>query len=442
MVDSRTVWQAKKGDDQNSIFAQAVKEGSTAAAMANIQGFHPKRLMLVIDEGTDTPAAIYEVVDNLISGPEEFKMLVIGNPDSKFDLHGKFCEPKNGWKSVTVNDDEWETKPKFNKPGILVRFDAAKSPNFLYDSVKYPFLVTRQRYKDATEGIGENKPSFWKFWRGFWAPSGMVQTVMDEALLTKMEVKLEFEWKEILGPVAGCDPAFGGGDRPIFRIGLLGILESGKPALYGQSWEEIPLDASQSDVPIHYQIARFCKKRCEQLGIPPNRFGMDATGEGGGTCDILSYEWSPEIHRCEFGGAVSDMAVSSENMKPANEVYDRKVSELWFRCANLVRSGQLSGIEDDTASEFCTRTWDFKGRKQAVQTKREMKESFGKSPDLADSFAVMVDTAMYSGLYESNEGSVTDKYEQENPEEDAYDIYEDEVGDEMEEVEHVYSEAS
>ncbi|MFY7752552.1 MAG: hypothetical protein ACOVQU_12225, partial [Exiguobacterium acetylicum] len=78
MVDSKMALQAVKGDDRHSISAIAVAEGNTSKAVANIQGIHAERVMVIIDEATDTPEAAFEACTNLSKGCREFKMLVIG----------------------------------------------------------------------------------------------------------------------------------------------------------------------------------------------------------------------------------------------------------------------------------------------------------------------------------------------------------------------------
>lgn len=437
LVDSSTKWQARKGDDKHSLSAMAVKDGNTAAAVAALQGMHPQRMLLIIDEATDCPQAIFDVVANLRTGCQEFQMLVIGNPNAKFDPHGKFSKPKNGWKSISINDDEWPIEDKFAQPGIMLRFDAKKSPNMDYEEPKYPFIISRQQYLDALTGLTENNPYFWKFYRGFWAPSGLVQTVLDETTITMKEADRGFEWEQIIFRVASCDPAFGGGDRPIFRTATLGVIGTGQVGLELELPEEIELDAS-SELPIHYQLAYACREKCEAKGILPQNFGMDATGEGGGTCDILAREWSPNIQRVEFGGAPSDLPLSVDDDRLAKDVYDRRVSELWFRFATYVKSGQIRGMDAETIIEFCMRTWELKGKKMAVQTKKEMKEAYGRSPDMADAAVVIIEVASRLGMFQVT-GEAAKKAAEEAPEQEAYSVYEDEIGDEYEEFEEHYA---
>jgi hypothetical protein len=162
-------------------------------------------------------------------------------------------------------------------------------------------------------------------------------------------------------------------------------------------YEELEIDAASSE-PVHYQLATQIQSRCDDRGCRPEDFGIDASGEGGGLADILAKEWSPAIVRVEFGGAPSDLPVSSEDLRPAKEVYDRRVTELWFTAREYLQAGQLRGIDPWTAKEFCSREFEDEKRKIKLQTKRDMKSVYGMSPDIADCTVILTEVAKRSGI--------------------------------------------
>jgi hypothetical protein len=126
---------------------------------------------------------------------------------------------------------------------------------------------------------------------------------------------------------------------------------------------------------------------------------VDATGEGGGLCDIISRTWSNRIIRVEFGGRASDLPVSADDIRLCSEVYERKVVELWYQVRLFLLAGQLRGIDASLALELCNRLFDdVGGRRIRLQTKTEMKETFGRSPDLADACALMAEAARTRGV--------------------------------------------
>ncbi len=57
--------------------------------------------------------------------------------------------------------------------------------------------------------------------------------------------------------------------------------------LFNWFWSEVP--SSRCD-------------KCNKRGVPPDKFALDSSGEGGGLADILTREWGV-VHRVEFGGS-------------------------------------------------------------------------------------------------------------------------------------------
>ena len=392
MVDSKMSLQAVKGDDRHSISAIAVAEGNTSKAVANIQGIHAERVMVIIDEATDTPEAAFEACTNLSKGCREFKMLVIGNPSSKFDPHGRFCTPAKGWRSVTIEDTNWITER-----GFCQRFDGMKSPNVLEGKTKYPYLITHEQVMAAMRHEGEQSPTFWKFTRGFWAPDGMVKTVLSESLIETHLPNRKILFKGMSTKVAALDPGFGG-DRCILRFAKVGESVDNKLTIFFDDIIHISPNA-QSTEPVHYQIAARVKEECKMRQIPPDKFAMDSSGEGGGLADILTREWGV-VHRVEFGGSPSAMPVSDEDTRPCNEAYDRKVTELWFSMRKWVVEERIAGLDIETMQEFCGRMFDDSKRKIAVEPKTIMKQRTGKSPDLADAAVVLLDLVRKTSVLE------------------------------------------
>lgn len=391
MVDSKMALQAVKGDDRHSISAIAVAEGNTSKAVANIQGIHAERVMVIIDEATDTPEAAFEACTNLSKGCREFKMLVIGNPASKFDPHGRFCTPAKGWRSVTIEDQYWLTER-----GVCRRFDGMKSPNISEGRTKYPYLITHDQVLSAMRHEGEQSPTFWKYTRGFWAPDGMVKTVLSESLIDTHTPTKKLVFTANVEQVAALDPGFGG-DRCILRFAKVGTANDKMSIAFGDIIHISP--NAQLTEPVHYQIANRVKEECNARGIRPDRFALDSSGEGGGLADILTREWGI-VHRVEFGGSPSNLPVSDEDSRPCNEAYDRKVTELWFSMRKWVVEERVGGLDMETLQEFCARMFDDTKRKIAVESKTVMKQRTGKSPDLADAAVVLLDLVRKTAVFE------------------------------------------
>src|SRR6185295_4288945 len=423
MVDSRTTWQATKGDDRHCVCALPVREGSTNKAVGRLQGFHPDgRMLVIVDEATDTPEAIFDSFANLVAGNWDFQVIVLFNPNSRFDPAGKFSTPVNGWKSVSVEDEEWETAPQLDgKPGKILHFDAEKSPNVIAGQLLYDHLPTTRLLETARVKYGANSPWFWKFWRGFIPPEGLVQTVLTESLLDLHDA-VGASSKHIFAGgrvfmLAFLDPAFGGGDKAVLRFGKCAELANGTLAIQLTKSQQINVSA-KSATPIHYQIAQQVIWHCKDQGVEPINFGLDSTGEGGGLADIIAREWAPEIQRVEFGGKPSERRVSNEDERLCDEVYDRKVTELHFTVKEFVVSGQLRGMNAAEAADLCNRLWRAKGKKMEIEpkTKRKstgdaeetgnwgFKERMGRSPDDGDALCGLCEVARRVGVVVKTQG--------------------------------------
>lgn len=399
MVDSKTMLQAEKGDDKHGIFAQAVAEGSVAKAVAGIQGVHSKRMLIIIDEAEETPEAIFDAIANLIIGTSEFRVLLLYNPASKLSKVGQMSEPRDGWQSITIDDESWETRDQLNgKPMVINRFDSEKSPNILAGQTLFPFLVTQQQYEAAKKQLGDASPLFWKFWRGWWAPEGMVKTVFSESMLVKMDGFGQHLFLKILFRVAGFDPAFGGGDRPMLQFAECGLLENGNVGIQLTEGVKLSINSASSN-PIHFQLAEQLRRECESREVPPENVAVDETGEGGGLCDIISRTWSPNIIKTSFGGKASESPVSKDDVRLCRDVYDNKVGELWHQARLYMLGGLLKGLSKEAAKQFCNRLFDDMSKRDKIilQSKREMKIAYGRSPDEADAVVLAVEAARNRG---------------------------------------------
>lgn len=397
MVDSQTKLQVSKGDDKHSVFAQAVESGEANKAKQRIAGLHLPRVMIVIDEAPGTPEGIFEAVSNLTSGCSELVVASSGNAISRLNAHGRVCEPVDGWNSVDQDTEMWKTKGVREwklPPGVCLHFHGKRSPNVKRSKTVFPYLYTYENWQ-AAKG-NEDTPNFWTYDAGFWAPEGISNTVFDEPTIQRVDGMGAFTWQSYSYPVAALDPSFGG-DECVLRIGTIGDIGPGRMGL--QIGAKIPIRLKQkSPRPVDYQIADQVIEACKKYNVKPENFGLDASGTGRGVAAILQETWSPMIKKVEFGGAPSDTPVSAEDPRACSEVYDRRVTELWYNCREVLGAGQLRGLDLPTCSQFCSRFYENKVRKIRLETKAECKERTGRSPDDADCVAVMVEVARGLGL--------------------------------------------
>lgn len=419
-VDSRMVWQCIKGDDKHAIIGIAVEEGSTTKVADNIKGHKARRMMVIVDEATAVPEAIFDAVSNLYTYPAsqrhgDFVLVMIGNPRAKNDQFGRFCEPKNGWTSVTVEDEEWEGKPQMDgRCATILRFDALKSPNILRGTKVSPHLPTKEMVAAAVARAGsENDPGFWSNMRGFWPPEGITSTVFTESLLNASESyrKVVFSGDSFM--VGGFDPAFsGGGDRAVLKPARCGMTTGGM-AIQLLPHIIIPINATSTN-PIAFQLTEGLRANCDKLGIPPENLCIDETGEGGTLCDIVARTWSYKFIRCEFSANASERQISHEDVRLGKDVYKNKATELWFQAREYVNAGQVAGMDKDLAGELCARLYDPEGgstTRRKLESKVETRSRTGKSPDLADAFVLVCEAARRRGIKIQPIGKTTQRSE-------------------------------
>lgn len=395
LVDSLTCVQSDKGNPKRGIYGVAVAEGNETKAMDKIIGFHPPRLFVIVDELTAVSWAIIDALTNLFTGKRKAHFIGIGNATSIFDSHGKMCEPKDGWNSVTVESARWETA----RGGTCLHFDGFKSPNVVAGKIIYDFLLTREDIALTAKNDGENSPGMWRMRRGFWCPEGTVSTVLSEPLINNFMCMAKAVWEATFTMHAGLDPAFEGGDRCILRFGKAGKDAAGKDVLELGDIVNIKPDATKfQQRPLEYQIADQVKRECEARGVEVVNFSMDITGAGAGLAAIISEEWGYGFHKTHFATKPSDYPAGPTDQRPCHEVYKNKVTELWYSVRQSVMSYQIKGLDAETALELCSRRYTAEG-KICVESKGDMKSRPGaKSPDNADAVAVLHDGVKHKGL--------------------------------------------
>jgi len=404
-VDSRVMWQWAKGDDKHAIIGRACEEGTPTKVADDIKGVHTTRQMVVIEEATAVPEAIYDACSNLYSYPEEFMLVLNGNPRSKLDSMGRFMEPRGGWITVGVDTDEWETKNQIHgKPALVVRFDAEKSPNITEGKVVSNHLPTAEKVKAAK--LGGETPLYWSNFRGFPPPDGLSKNIFTETSLVANDGMGTHKFTgrdfEIIG---AFDHARDGGDDPTLRFAKVGEIDGNKLGIQLFPPRVIPINAASKN-PIDFQIAEQVRRECENFTVDgiryacrPSNLAIDAGGDGAGLCDIINRMWSFDINRIQFGGSASEDSCSLEDMRPAKDVYRNKRAEMYFRGRDALNHGQLKGIDSATARELCSILFDDSKRLIVVESKKEFrKRNNDKSPDKSDTVAMIIEMARKKGF--------------------------------------------
>lgn len=398
IINSKKELQWPKGDGKHNIACFAVEEGELLKSVDRIKGRHTERMLLIIDEANGTPEAIFNVIPNMLKGCKELVVLVFDNAGNMYGNHGRCCEPKAGWSSITVDDSEWETKgvPEWNlPPGICRHYDGQKSPNVLAGRTIYPHIYSFENWQNAAK-FGLDNIHYWGQDRGFWAPEGAAHTVLSGPLIARCDGT---GFNAIMSgrlTAAFLDPGFGG-DNCVLQLADVGELENGKKGCQLRAPIYIRPKVTTEEER-DYQIAREVIAHCKGNHVEPRWYGGDATGIGRGVHAIIAGEWSPDIQRVEWGGKASDKPSSQADGRPAHEVYDNQVTDLWFAVREFMESGQLKGLYQEAVKQGCSREYTQQGRRFKLMTKPECKAKLGYSPDEFDAIAGLVEVMRRNGI--------------------------------------------
>jgi hypothetical protein len=375
--------RAKPTDFAHGMFVVPVAQGDIQKAINELKGRHPKRLLLIGDETDSISQAIVEVQDNLRIGTDEFQTIWLGNLPSMFNPLGQIMEPAPNTPVSEACGTDW-----ISTTGVrCIRFDGEDSPN-IRDNGKWRGLM---KQKDIDEILRRNHgvkgQQYWIMVRGLPPPEGVDDTVLSEATLNRFHVRDGITWMRDYITSATLDPGFGG-DPCLLRFYHRGLDIYGKLRLLHAESIPIPVDASDKVNPAEYQIASKVIEQCKARSVDPTEFIIGSTGIGRGTASVLQREWSASIELCEEGAATTELPVSQDDPRPANEVYDRLVTELWFSIREFVQSDMIRGMDTNTGRELCSRKWEYKGsgsgKRISIEKKEDMRARGIPSPNNGD----------------------------------------------------------
>jgi len=371
-------------------------DDSQREASDKVLGIKNDYFLMIVDEATEVSHALFEARNNLDKNPR-LQMIFLGNAASHEDPHGKICEPLNGWESITVESEIWQT----NLPrGACLHFDGLKSPNMLApegEPAPYPRLITREAVQEVaqTEG-GDQSAGFWRFTRGFWPKSGsssQIYTVSDIELNGGKDAPI---WLEPPKRIMGHDPSFSSdGDRSMAVICDLGLTPEKIPILAHVATEVVAVDETQKER-YSFAMAEQLKRLAEKYDIDPNNIGVDCTGSGLSYPDVIDEVFNKDkaikshCWRVAFNGPTSGLPYPTDAlMKNSEDMFDRRVSEIWYIGKLFLQKGQFRGLKSDLVNEMCKRLYErVKQNKISVETKRKMRERGIKSPDEPDAFFI------------------------------------------------------
>lgn len=384
----------------------AAGKQDAAETCDTLLGVKNPNVVIGADENNTLGDGILKTAYENMTSNDRLNFVGMANPDKLTDPFGELCQPKNGWKSVGLGDEEWETRY-----GKCFRFVAERSPRIMHPELEspktgHPFFW--QPDEDYCNRIAENRGGkksrgYYRFVLAFWCPDGAENSVYSENEILNggaMEVT-EPRWDQEPIVVSGLDPSFSrNGDRSQACYLKVGKVE-GKDHAHVTYEATIEEDASNKTRPLTHQIVDGWKKICQEWGVLPSRAALDNTGAGISFGHVVDAEWSPAVQKVNFQGSPSEQKVKFR----AEECgYFNKNSELWIQPKEYIRSGQVTGISKELMEELVEREFHPReNRKLRVESKEDVKKRINKSPDRADAFLIAFEKAVTMGLMRSEE---------------------------------------
>lgn len=402
-------------DYRDSIAAVLIKPGNDGKNVVGaICGRKNQHVIWQCDEMPFLDVGILEARLNLLSNPFH-QFIGIGNKPSEGDPLYLDAEPKgpkypDGWKSI----DPEKNKSWFTKSGICLYFDGEKSPNFeapATEAAPFPRLLTREmREAIEIDSGGTDSPGYWTQVRGFPRAGDVQDTVLTVSLLRGKGCLEPPNWSSDpdIQVLAGLDLGFRkDGDPCVADFAKLGKDVTGRRVLAHETdtVQLIPAVSSPLEFPdqiAHAFIDHASERNCHSVCL-------DISSDGGITSQAIERaarerKYVMEVIPISFMGTADErvmFTMGDGKRRPAKELFDRKVSQLWYSYRLSVQAGVIFGV-----SEFARATKQLCARKVSqdedkrwkVEKKEDMKKRIKRSPDDGDARALVHENARRKGL--------------------------------------------
>jgi hypothetical protein len=411
---------AEEGRDfRNGMIGVPCMKGSSYEGLASFIGVKNKRVRLMGDELHLLPQAFVESLSNLDKNLD-FKVTGLGNPKDTTDALGVLAEPAahlGGWEGGIDQEfgtKKWETR---RPDGICIQLWGPDSPN-LDGSLPIP-LISQDAIDRDVAFYGKESVWFTMMNEGRMPRGQGSRRVLTRQMCLKFRAKDEPHWlTENHTKVAFLDAAYRsvGGDRCIFgelRFGQEATQPTDAPTdpFVSQGVTPpktrhllalidllvVPIKGGLADLP-EDQIVEYVMGQCQSRQIPSRNFFFDAAMRTS-LVSAFSRLWSPDVNSIDFMGSADDVQVSDQITQSCKDYYQNKITQVWYDVRLAVEASQIRGMTDDLIHEFSSREWTIVGKnKIQVEPKEKMKQKTGRSPDLADAFAIGVYGARQLGF--------------------------------------------
>lgn len=375
--------------------------------MEKFYGVKQKRRRLLGDEVSMMRQPYINTLANLDKG--DFKGVFVGNPLGRGDPLDRFSEPECGWNNFPEPKKTQTWKNKFG--GITINLVGTDSPNFDYPKEqpsKYPYMVDRQDEERVRLRYGIKSLQYASQIEGVRKAGMDLFRVLTRSICEQFGAYRLATWQGTdLIQIYALDAAFGG-DRAVGGKIEFGKESTGLSIIKCFEPEEIHIQLAVGKT-AEEQLAEHVEKRCKLYGISASNVFFDA-GMYATLATAMSATVGTAVSAVNFQGPattrpmaadeyVLDKITHARRLKRCDEAYSKFVTELWWSVRLVVESRQMREIPEQCVEEFSMREWTkVTGDRYEIESKKEMKERVGYSPDYADWLAIAVEGARRRGF--------------------------------------------
>lgn len=398
---------------ENSIAAVALPKGSEGEkAIGEIQGRKNVHVIWAADELSHMDGQAIRTARGNLNANRNFQFFGLSNKPEEGDAMYMDAEPigadfPQGWNTVGLDSKKtWPTKM-----GKCLYFDGTDSPNMKApesEEPPFPMLTTRRFIEDTIKDDGmEDGPQFWRWVKGFPKAGDIRDRVMTPAIIETFGATKQVVWAgNSYEVVAGLDLGLkADGDPCVAAFAKVGEEHEGDKVMACEP-ETIQLPHSMSDsTPYDQQVARKFVKECQERNC--HKVAADISGGGGLMTQAIAQQAISEGYRLDiipvdFGGTPSDELYEvGGDKKPARQLFDRKVTELWYSFRLAVQNRKVRGMNlaSKYVKQLCERrVIQDEQRRWKVEKKADMKKRTKRSPDDGDAQCLCHVAARSAGL--------------------------------------------
>lgn len=452
VITHTNVEEESARDIRNSILGIPCRTSSGVfIGMGKYSGRKNRRVWCLADEFQFMQLSILQAQDNLISNddgsggfggvyppshpdPRErglprrhYRCVFIGNTnpsvrDNPLDI---VSEPEGGWSSIEEATEEkgktqvWKCKqhPRHPVQCHCINLDSLDGPNseFPIDRPRWTHLAGPHKLRKYLAG----SESYWSNGRGRFKFGLDAFKIITKEVCEQFHAFDDVAWDGETTKIGMLDAAYGatdgGGDRCALGWGQFGKCTDGKIRFKFEELWIVPI-VIRKDMIAEDQIAIYSKSKMESMGVIPGNFFFDGRGS---LAMSLGRLWSTDVNSLEFGGSPTerpagpDLYVFDESgkrrLQTAKERYHKFVSEMWWSWRYIVESDQMRGLQLEIVLDAQPREWKKVGRDRIdIESKRDLKERTGVSPDLADMVVTGLEGARRRGFTIGSLSSISD----------------------------------